>query len=112
MTRPAFRLRPEARRRLLDFFDSSRNRWSEAQAETPLAGFKKAFQQRVAFPESGAPGSQICKLRCQKHLVRRVPDGIEVGTIVDQRQELLRELESYERFSERQARRERVRKRS
>ncbi len=111
MTRRQVTLRPEADFALLVIWEYTKKHFGALQARKYLAGFHKAFEQLATFPQSGTAavlGSRIHKLSCQKHwiLYRHTADGIEIGTIIDQRQDFLSELETYER----QTRRKRIRK--
>jgi plasmid stabilization system protein ParE len=100
MTQRKIHLSPRASSTLLEIYQYSKTEFGPAQAKKYLMGFRKTLDRLLAFPKMGtvvAPNLEVRRFRCQEHwiLYRQTAEGIEVGVILDQRQDFAQHLDRY-----------------
>lgn len=105
MTARGYRLRPAARRALVQIFDYTESEYGRLQAEKYLQGLRESFGHLARFPNmapAATPGSAVRIALFRRHRIfyRVGEDGIVIGAILHQAQDFARTLARLQRTSD------------
>ena len=95
-----YRLLPAAKRDIEAIYEYTKDTWGATQARIYLTGLRRRLETLADFPKTAPVSSFSSEIRValyEKHriLYRIIPEGIEVGLIPHQAQDIVPELERY-----------------